>query len=98
MKINERINELRLKRGWSVNNLALEAGLTQSTLNSLLLRESSPRVETLISICNAFNISLAQFFIEDEKLEMLSDDEKKLIEAFRRLTPEKQRYLLGLLL
>ena len=31
MEVLERIDELRKEKGWSVNNLAMEAGLTQST-------------------------------------------------------------------
>ena len=35
MEVLEKIERLRKERGWSKNNLAMEAFLTQSTLNNL---------------------------------------------------------------
>ena len=67
MTILERIDELRLARGWSVNNLAMEAMLTQSTLNNLYSRKTEPKISTLRAICSAFGISLSQFFAEEER-------------------------------
>ena len=67
MTILERIDELRLARGWSVNNLAMEAMLTQSPLNNLYSRKTEPKISTLRAICSAFGISLSQFFAEEER-------------------------------
>ena len=97
MSIIERINELRLERGWSVNNLALEAGITQSTLNSVLQRGTAPKIDTLQCICNAFGISLSQFFLEEEETKLLTGKEKELVSAFRKLPKDKQYALLDLL-
>ena len=60
-------------------------------------RNSPPKLETLQSICNAFGITLAQFFLEDEKIEVLSEQEKILLEKFRKLSIKKQKALLDLL-
>lgn len=98
MNVSERIHELRRQRNWSVNYLALEAGLTQSTLNSVLTRNSNPRIDTIQSICNAFGITLAQFFYADETMELLNPKEKQLIELFRELNPKKQQAVIDLLL
>lgn len=97
MSIIERINELRLERGWSINNLAMEAGITQSTLNSVLQRGTAPKIDTLQCICNAFGITLSQFFLEGEETELLNGKEKELVFAFRKLPSEKQEALLDLL-
>lgn len=67
MDVLEKIDALRMKRGWSVNNLAMEAGLTQSTLNNLYTRRTEPKLSTLRAICAAFNISLAEFFADTEE-------------------------------
>ena len=66
MSILEKIDALRRERGWSVNNLALEAMLTQSTLNNLYARQAEPKISTLRAICGAFNITLAEFFADEE--------------------------------
>ena len=55
----KRIDELRLEKGWSVNNLAMEAMITQSTLNNIYLRKTEPKLSTLRALCNAFGITLA---------------------------------------
>lgn len=65
MEVLEKIEKLRKERGWSINNLAMEALLTQSTLNNLYARKAEPKLSTLRAICNAFGISLAEFFADD---------------------------------
>ena len=65
MLILEKIDALRRERGWSVNNLAMEAMLTQSTLNNLYMRKAEPKISTLRAICGAFGITLAEVFAED---------------------------------
>lgn len=97
MDINKKIETLRFQRGWSVYELAQESGITQSTLSSLNKRGNPPKLDTLECICEAFGITLAQFFMEDEEQEMLSANERELIDLYRRLTPEKQRALIELL-
>ncbi|MBQ7642576.1 MAG: helix-turn-helix transcriptional regulator [Clostridia bacterium] len=58
----DKIEELRNERGWSKNKLALEAMITQSTLNNLYIRNSEPKLSTLRAICGAFGITLSDFF------------------------------------
>lgn len=91
MDILQKIDRLRKERGWSVNYLALEAELTQSTLNNLYTRKSEPKISTLRSICNAFGISLSDFFREDE-----SDDDE-LIRRINSLSPSNKKALLQFL-
>ncbi len=97
MDVNKKIEGLRFQRGWSLYELAQESGLTQSTLTSMIKRGNPPKIDTLECICDAFGITLAQFFIEDEQLEVLSRSEKELISLFRRLPDAKQRALIELL-
>jgi transcriptional regulator with XRE-family HTH domain len=60
-------------------------------------RGNPPKIETLQSICEAFGITLAQFFIDDEELEVLSKEEKKLISLYRKLPEGKQVALIELI-
>lgn len=68
MDIVAKIDALRKERGWSVNKLATEAMLTQSTVANMFSSGAEPKISTLKAICDAFDITLAQFFseIEDE--------------------------------
>ena len=97
MDIIDKIHYLRKERGWSVNNLAMEAELTQSTLSSMLGRNTPPKIDTLQSICSAFGITLAQFFLEDEEADILTSKEKELLISYRKLPQNKQIALLSLI-
>ena len=97
MDINKKIETLRFQRGWSMYELAQQAGITQSTLSSMIKRRNPPKIDTLESICEAFGITLAQFFVEDEQLELLSPKEKDMIKWFRKLSDNKQQALVTLL-
>ena len=96
MNILEKIDRLRKARGWSVNNLAMEAMLTQSTVNNLYLRNSEPKLSTLRAICNAFGITLSEFFAEeDEKKD--EDVAERLHRRIDALSPSRQAALLAFL-
>ena len=97
MDILKKLKDLQNARGWSDYTLALESGLTQSTISSMFHRGTSPRVETLQLLCNAFGLTLAQFFTEEECTEMVTANEKALLEAYRSLSPQKQQSFYNLL-
>ncbi len=97
MDIIAKIEKLKCERGWTDYELAQQAMVTQSTIASMKARKSPPKLDTLQAICNAFNITLAQFFLEDEKTEILSEEEKALLDGFRSLSPKKQKALIDLL-
>lgn len=82
-------------RNWTDYKLAQEAQISTNTLTSIFLRKSPPKVDTLQSICNAFGLTLAQFFLEDEKIEVLSDAEKEMLSIFRKLSPKQQQALIA---
>ena len=90
MEVLEKIEMLRKEKGWSINYLAMESGLTQSTLNNLYSRNTEPKISTLRAICGAFGITLAEFFNEEE-----SEDE--LIRMVKSLSKENKKALLQLL-
>ena len=87
MEVLERIEILRKEKGWSINYLAMESGLTQSTLNNLYSRKTEPKISTLRAICGAFGISLSDFFKED-------NEEDELIRKVRLLSQENKTALL----
>ena len=97
MNIIAKIETLKNERGWTDYELAQQSMLTQSTIASIKARNSPPKLDTLQAICNAFGITLAQFFLEDEHIEILSKQEKELLEHFRILTPKQQKALIELL-
>ena len=97
MDIIKRIDELRIERGWTVYKLSLESGVSQSTLATIQQRNTPPKIEILQNLCEAFGITLSQFFLEDENIEVLTEKEKELITAYRRLPESKQKALFNLI-
>ncbi len=87
MEVLEKIEQLRKEKGWSINYLAMESGLTQSTLNNLYSRNTEPKISTLRAICGAFGITLSDFFKEEEI-------EDELIRKVKLLSKENRDALL----
>ena len=66
-----RIKTLCKAHNLSINKLALNACITQSTLNSIVQGESkNPKISTLAKISNVFGLTLSQFL---EGIERESD-------------------------
>ena len=97
MNVIERIEDLRNRRGWTKYKLAEEAMLTYSTLSAIYSRATPPKIEILEMICNAFGITLAQFFAQNEEAQTVTADEGELLELYRTLSLEKRLALLTLL-
>lgn len=90
MDVLEKIDMLRKEKGWSINYLAMESGLTQSTLNNLYSRKTEPKISTLRAICGAFGITLSDFFKEEE-------NEDELIRRVKLLSKENKYALLQII-
>lgn len=88
MDVIEKIDRLRKERGWSVNYLAMEAMLTQSTLSNLYVRHTEPKLSTLRAICGAFGITLSEFFREED------EEEDELVRKVKALPPKAKEGLL----
>ena len=97
MDVIDKIEKLREQRNWSVYRLSLESGIPQPTLATMKQRKTPVKLDALQAICEAFGITLAQFFLEDEQIEILSETEKKLLKEFRNLSLKQQKGLLELL-
>lgn len=97
MDVVNKIRKLQWERNWTDYKLAKEAGLSQSSLATIFVRKTPPKIETLQCICEAFGITLAQFFLEDEKIEMLSDNERQMLSLFRKISTKKQQAFIDLL-
>ena len=93
MDVLEKIDKLRKEKGWSINYLAMEAGLTQSTVNNLYTRRTEPKIPTLRALCDALGITLSDFFKESNQ----ENEDEELIRRIKSLSPENKKALLQLL-
>ena len=94
----DKITEYRIARKWTEYQLAEQSGLPQSTISSWYRKNQTPTIPSLEKICNAFNISLSQFF-SDEKLAVIqvTDRELTLFHEWNKLSEEKQTAIFHLL-
>lgn len=90
MNVLDKIAKMQKERGMSTYELAKQAGITQSTLSNMFTRKTCPTIDTLELICEAFGISLSEFFAEQEGPVYLSSSEKDLISKFRTLSDKEK--------
>ena len=86
MNVLKHIDELLEARGWNYATLSKESGISESTISNFRKRQTVPSITTLESICDAFGITLSQFFFEDESSVMVTDEQKELLEKWISLT------------
>ena len=87
-----RIRELMAERQWSEYRLALESGLSQSTISNIFSRNTTPSIPTLESICKGFGITLAQFFAEGDWVE-LTPEQHEMFDEWSSLTAAQKEAL-----
>ncbi|MBQ8392790.1 MAG: helix-turn-helix transcriptional regulator [Clostridia bacterium] len=83
----KRIRELLDERKMTMYQLSQRAGIPQSTLSNLFLRNNAPTLPTLEKICNALDITVCDFFKTDEE----AINESDFIEEWNRLSVEEKR-------
>ena len=87
-------NKKSLKeQGWTRYRLAKESGVPESTLTNIFYRGTTPTVATLEDICKTLNITLSQFFAENDMVEM-TDELKEFYDAWIALSPDKRKNIL----
>ena len=84
-----RIEQERIRRGWSEYALAENSGLTQSTISTWRRRNLQPNLASIEKICQGLGISLSQFF-QDENAVYLTDEQKQLLDLWAKLSPSQR--------
>lgn len=90
----QRLRQLLDERHWTEYRLAKATGLSDSTIKNIYKRNTQPTIETLEAICRGFGITLAQFFADDEMVE-LTPDLKKLFNGWVNLTTEQKQAVMA---
>lgn len=88
--ITEKIEKFRAERGWTVYKLSQESGIAQPTIHKWIgSPESFPSIPALIQICEAFRITLVEFLLDSELVE-LTAERKSLFDKWKLLTKNQQ--------
>ena len=89
MDVKERLIQLQQQRGWTDYKIAKEAGLSSNTVSNIYRRNNVPSIPTLEALCKAFGITMAQFFAEDDLVE-LTPEVRELVDKWAALTDEQK--------
>ncbi len=96
MDVLERLRKLQSDYGWSDYRIAKEAGLSSGTVSNIYRRNTIPNLFTLEAICKGFGITLAQFFANDELIEV-TPELKELFDSWTKVPEEKRTLLLQII-
>lgn len=94
INVLDRITYYRKQKNWTEYQLAEQSGLTQSTISSWYRKDMLPNIASLEKICNAFGITLSQFFATDSDTFSLTDIQKEVLVEINHLTEDQQRALI----
>lgn len=76
--------------------MAEKSGLPQSTISSWYRKNMQPSISSLEKMCDAFNITLSQFFTDASTVE-LTERQQELLHEINRLSKNQQEKLLQFL-
>ncbi len=98
INVLEKITELRKQKNWTEYQLAEHSGLAQSTISSWYRKQMLPTIPSLLKICDAFGITISQFFLENnEESVYLTEQQTALLKASTKLNSEQYNALLNFL-
>lgn len=95
--ILNRINEQRMLRNWTEYELAQRSTLPQSTISSWYRKNMLPSLASLEKICNAFDMTMAQFMAEDANLTEITAEQENLLKKWELLSPQQKASFLNLM-
>lgn len=93
----KKIDHLLEERGWSDYRLSAESGLSTSTIANMRRRNTVPSISTLETICQAFGITLSQFFQEENNLVELTSEQKEFFDNWVTLTASQKKLFFDLI-
>lgn len=70
--------------------LSKRAGMTQSSISSLLNEGNVPKITTIEKVCKGFGITLAQFFSLDENFPDLSEEQIEVLNTWEMLSAKEK--------
>lgn len=89
MNIGKKLKELRLSRNDSINELAKKAGVAQSYISNIEMGNTNPTIEKISKILSVYNISLPDFFKEEDEEEILNGDLNILLQKAKDLSNDE---------
>ncbi len=102
LQIGKRLRERRQKRNLTLDQLALDAGLTKGFLSDVERDKAAPSMRSLLRICRSLQISIGSLLQSSSSNLVRASERKRIffgdpgIDDYQ-LTPSKQNRLMALL-
>jgi len=87
--IGKRIRELRKIYKMTSSELANKINISQPQLSRIENNKNLAQIDTIFNICKVLNISLSEFFMTPDDHNYITDDQRKLLNTFKHLSPEQ---------
>lgn len=93
MTIMEKIERLNFERGWTLYELSKRTNISESTIYTWKRKNKCPSIPVLDKICNAYGITLYQFFngVGDDSL---SEEQKVVLNTWSVLNSRQKEAVL----
>lgn len=83
--VGKRLNKIRQSKNISIYKLSQDSEVSESHIRNIEHGIKHPTVETLEMLINSLNITMSEFFNEDDNVSYLTPKEKILLEYYRTL-------------
>ena len=88
-----KIDAMRIAKGWNINQLAQQAGISSMALYHWRERQSSPTLALLDALCSALGTNIINFLMDEDDMA----ENKELLELWYSLSPEQQKNIINLM-
>lgn len=96
-EIYDKVDALRVKKGWTIYELAKQAAVAPSTIYNWRDRLSSPTLSLLDAVCSALEISVIDFLLNEDELTALTEEQKEVMRLWNTLSSEQKKSLINLM-
>ena len=97
MDAKQKIQQLMNDRGWTMYRLAIESGLSHTTVTNMFRKNNAPTLSTLEAICRGLGITMSQFFLDNENVVDITTEQKELLRKWSTLSENQKEALLRLI-
>ena len=97
MDIASRLKEIRTAKGYSVYKLSQLSGVSETHIRDLERGDRNPSLDTIDRIAKIYGMSLSELLNENETVSYLTEEEKELLDCYRRMPKNSNDALLAFL-
>lgn len=95
--VGKRITELRLARNISEYQMSLELGQSRSYIQGITAGKHLPSLSQLLNIADYFDVTLSEFFAEDDNEKALTPAQLDAIREIRAMSDEDAKLILSVM-